>query len=81
MPIYRFEYREGHAEEIVDGVELDDDEAARREAVRAAREIMADGILEGLDRTGWVATVYDAAGEALMALRFADLIEKRGPLA
>lgn len=80
MPRYRFEFREDFAEEMIEGIDLQDDEAARKEAIRAAREIMADGILEGVDRTGWVSRVYNEAGEVIVTVKFSDLVEKRGYL-
>jgi hypothetical protein len=78
MPIYRFEFREDFADEAIEGVELDDDEAAKAEAVRTAREIMADGILEGLDRTGWISRVCDDTGRVVATVKFSDLVQRRG---
>ncbi len=78
MPSYRFEFREDFADEAIEGVELTDDEAARAEAVRTAREIMADGILEGVDRTGWISRVYDDTGRVVATVKFSDLLERRG---
>lgn len=80
MPRYRFEFREDFAQEMLDDVQLDDDEAARAEAVRAAKEIMADGILQGLDRTGWASRVYNEAGQVIATVKFSDLVSKRGHL-
>lgn len=80
MPKYRFEFREDFAEEVVENVELDDDEAANREAVRTAREILADGMMEGLDRTGWAVRVFDEQGGVVTTVLFSQLVEKRGHL-
>ena len=80
MPRYRFEFREDFAQDILEGIELEDDDAARNEAIRTARELMARGIMEGLDRTGWVSRVYDEAGRIITTVKFSDLIEKRGHL-
>lgn len=80
MPIYRFEFREDFAQDILEGIELEDDDAARNEAIRAAREIMADGIMEGLDRTGWISRVYDEGGQIITTVKFSDLVERRGHL-
>jgi hypothetical protein len=41
---------------------------------------MADGIFEGLDRTGWVSRVYIEAGQIVTTVKFSDLVEKRGYL-
>lgn len=78
MPKYRFEFREGFANDTLEGVELEDDVAARDEAVRSPLEIMADGILEGFDRTGWASRVFDETGEIVTTVKFSDLIAKRG---
>ncbi len=80
MQRYRFEFREDFAEDSLGGIELEDDQAARVEAIRTAREIMANGIMEGLDRTGWVSRVYNEAGEIVTTVKFSDLVEKRGYL-
>jgi hypothetical protein len=77
---YRFEFREDFAADEVDGIELEDHESAHREAVRTALEIMAEGIHEGLDRTGWVSRVYDENGDIVATVKFSDLLEKRGHL-
>lgn len=78
MPRYRFEFREDFADEAVEDVELENDEAARSEAVRTAREIMADGILEGLDRSGWISRVYDETDRLVATVKFSDLVQRRG---
>lgn len=80
MPKYRFEFREDFAEEVLENIELEDDEAANKEAVRTAREILADGMMEGLDRTGWAVRVYDEEGNVITTVLFAHLVEKRGSL-
>lgn len=80
MPDYRFEFREGQAVEIIEGIKLADDESARREVMRYARETMADGILEGIDRSDWSALVYDPGGKLVAEIDFADLLKKPGSL-
>lgn len=80
MTTYRFEFREDFSEESVEGIDLVDDEAAKREAVRTAREIMTDGILEGIDRSGWVCRIVSETGHVVTTIRFSDLIERRGHL-
>ncbi|MEQ1956045.1 DUF6894 family protein [Mesorhizobium sp. CN2-181] len=80
MPAYCFAFREGFAEEILDEVELADDEAARKEAARAAREFMSEGVLKGIDRSGWTLSVSASDGRVLVELRFADLVSRRGDL-
>lgn len=80
MPKYRFEFREGDAIETVADIELADDVAAEREAVRTALEIMAEGVHMGIDRTGWSCSVHDN-GRVVAQLSFADLLRRRAPLA
>ncbi|MER2536604.1 MAG: hypothetical protein ABTQ31_15730 [Rhizobiaceae bacterium] len=80
MPDYRFEFHEGPAVETIDGVSLADDAAARREVMRYARETMADGILEGIDRSSWSASVYDASGRLVAEVEFSNLLKKPGSL-
>ena len=80
MPTYRFHFHEDLAEEALEGVELESDAIARQEAIRTAREIMVDGILEGIDRTGWVARIYDEDDKVVATVNFADLLERRGHL-
>lgn len=80
MPRYRFEFREDFAEEVLENIELDDDDAAIKEAVRTAREILADGMMEGLDRTGWAVRVFDEQANVVTTVLFSQLVEKRGHL-
>ncbi|MCV0395257.1 MAG: hypothetical protein K5872_07490 [Rhizobiaceae bacterium] len=78
MPRYRFEFMEDLGDETVEGIELQNDEEAHKEAVRCAREIMADGVMEGVDRTGWLSRVFDeATGRLVATVRFSDLLTKR----
>lgn len=80
MPDYRFEFLEGPAVEAVEGVNLPDDDAARREVMRYARETMADGILEGIDRSDWSARVYDPDNRLVAEIAFSNLLKKPGSL-
>lgn len=79
MPNYYFKFAEGSSEEQLD-VELPDDEQARAEAIRAAREIMAEGIYHGIDRSHWQSTVYSEDGHVVASFRFGELVERRGGL-
>ena len=57
-----------------EGIELRDDGAARTEAIRAARDVMAGDLREGqLDLTSFIA-VENEAHEALFTLSFADAV-------
>jgi hypothetical protein len=80
MPKYRFEFRENFAKEELESIELENDALAKEEAIRTAREILAEGVLEGLDRTGWAIRVYDEQGLPVTTIEFSQLVEKRGNL-
>lgn len=77
MPRYRFEFVEHLSDEVVDDIELPGDEAARLEAISTARELMAEGIMDGIDRTGWVSRVFAEDGRLVATVKFSDLIAKR----
>lgn len=75
MPRYRFEFA-GNIEQGVTEVELPNLEAARQDAVQAAREaLIGSHILSSTDnaRRVWIVRVYDEAGHLLLTVSFADL--------
>ena len=80
VPSYYFQFVEGDAEEKFGALELDGDDEARAEGLRAARELLAEGIHVGIDRSDWQSTIYRETGEVIANFRFSDLIEKRGGL-
>lgn len=57
-----------------DGSELDDMEAARAEAITAARHMWAAAILAGDDISEWSFEVADADGRHLMSIPFRDAL-------
>lgn len=59
MPLYKFEFHEDLKSDIVSEIELADDATAQSEAVRTAKELMVDGILEGFDRSNWIIRIYN----------------------
>ncbi|MEZ2328984.1 hypothetical protein AB6802_04610 [Mesorhizobium sp. RCC_202] len=73
MPKFRFEFIEGMPKPAIFADMADRGEAVR-EAKRAAKEAMLDGIADGADPTSWVAKVYDDAGYLVASLGFQDLI-------
>jgi hypothetical protein len=79
VPAYRFESRRGSSTEVVEGVQLGDDEAARTEALAAAKDALIDGILEGVDETDWVTRVYDEAGYLIATVAYADILHGEHP--
>ena len=69
MPRYRFEFREEDVNPPI-FVDLDDDEAARREALQVTRQTMLDGLAEGVDPTDWMTRVYNEAGYLVGTVTF-----------
>ncbi|WP_292093339.1 hypothetical protein [Mesorhizobium sp.] len=61
MPKFRFEFIESTAQPAIQ-VDMENLDAAKAEAKRAAKEAMLDGIVEGVDPTSWVTRIYDEAG-------------------
>ena len=73
MPKFRFEFTEGVPKAAI-FADMADRHEAVREAKRAAKEAMLDGIADGADPTGWVAKIYDEAGYLVATLGFQDMI-------
>jgi hypothetical protein len=77
MPLFYFNVRDGHDFPDTEGTLLDDVSEVRREAVRAASEI-----LKGWQGdTDWQMNVTDEAGEPVLGLRFSinDASAKSSP--
>ena len=51
----------------------------RDETIEAARDVLADGDVQGLDRGEWVFEVADESGGIVLTLPFADAIEPDVP--
>ena len=77
MPRFFFHLKDGCTVRDEDGMSFDTVEEARREAVRAAREIMADEVRRGsltlIDRI----EIADEGGNPVTAVTFADAIRIR----
>lgn len=73
MPRYRFNVHDGLGlVEDEEGCELPDVDAARREAVKGARSLIAEDVLHGrLDLAGRV-DVLDVDGRQLFSVSFAE---------
>ena len=74
MPRYRVIIAENVSTEVLDAIEFPDEDAARCDLVKGAGEMLVDGVLQGVDRTGWVAHLFDEEGRHLSTVRFADFI-------
>jgi hypothetical protein len=71
MPRYFFSLRNGRPFDDVDGLELPDLDAVRKEAVGFARDMMR--MEPGrMDWTGWIVRVTDEAQQCVFEVAFAD---------
>ena len=76
MPRYYFHIRKGDI--LVndpEGVEVAATESLEEEAIEAARDLLAQGDLQGLDRREWVYEVADESATTVLMLPFADAVE------
>lgn len=71
MPMFRFEFLEFGNKETVE-VELANVEAACAQAVREARDALADGVTQRVDRSNSVTKIYDEAGYLVATVNYAD---------
>jgi hypothetical protein len=80
MPLYRFNIHNGNGmTEDEEGRELPGPEAARAEALKGIRSLLADDVLQGhLDLRGRI-EVRDEQGGFLFAIGFADALRIEGP--
>jgi hypothetical protein len=75
MPRFFFHVRDGEPVDDPDGMFLPDMRSARLEAVRSARDFMAEDLRRGrLHLSSWI-EVTDEQGEAIFALPFAEAVE------
>ena len=75
MPRFFFHIRDGESIDDPDGIYLPDTRTARQEAVRSARDIMAEDVRRGrLPLSAWI-EVTDENGEAIFALPFTEAVE------
>jgi hypothetical protein len=80
MPRYFFHIRKGDAfDQDSEGREIATTSVLREEAIEAARDVLADGDLQGLDRREWVFEVADKSGGIVLTLPFVDAIEPDMP--
>ena len=76
MPRYHFHIRKGDVlVEDSEGIEVSDAEALEEEAIEAARDLLAEGDLQGLDRRIWVYEVADESGATVLTLPFSEAVE------
>jgi hypothetical protein len=76
MPRYFFHIRKDDVlVKDPEGVEVAATESLEEEAIEAARDLLAQGDLQGLDRREWVYEVADESGATVLTLPFADAVE------
>lgn len=81
MPRYYFHIRKGDVlVEDAQGIEVAQPEALEEEAVESARDLLAEGDLQGLDRRDWLYEVADESGGTVLVLRFQDAVEPDLPV-
>ncbi len=74
MPRYFFHLHNGALSRDEEGRELPDLEAARQEAIKAARELMGEDIKEGLLRLGHRIEIGDEDGREVLMVPFAEAV-------
>ena len=75
MPRFFFHIRDGDPVDDPDGMYLPDVRSARLEAVRNARDIMAEDVRRGRLRLSSCIEVADENGEAIFAVPFAEAVD------
>ena len=82
MPRFYFHIRKGDVlVEDPEGTEVSETEVLEDEAIEAARDLLADGDLQGLDRREWVYEVADESGATVLTLPFSKAVEPDLPQA
>ena len=75
MPRFFFHLRDGESVEGPDGMFLPDARTARLEAVRSARDIMAEDVRRGRLSLSSLIEVTDENGEPILAVPFSEVVE------
>jgi hypothetical protein len=76
VPRYYFHIRQGEVRaEDREGVEVPNAGSISEEAIEAARDLLAEGDLQGLDRREWAFEVADETGMIVLTLAFQDAVE------
>ena len=75
MPRFFFNLRDGESIDDPDGIFLPDTRSARLEAIRNARDIMAEEVRRGHLSLSHRIEVTDENGEPVMAVPFREVVE------
>ena len=71
---YTIEFQTPAGVERLDPMDLPDLSAVKRETVKGARSLLAEGVEEGVDRSGWRVKVYDPDGACVYQMSFSDVL-------
>ncbi len=77
MPRYHFHIFNTEITRDDEGLELADDEAARREATRSARELICQDIRNGYMTLSHRIEVEDAQGEPVLMIHYREVFDLR----
>lgn len=80
MSRFIFEFHEAGVSETLEEMEFPDTQVAYEEAVRTARELIAEGAHLGLDRKDWICLIRSGGGDVMAEFRFGDVLVKGKPL-
>ncbi len=75
MPRFFFNIRDGESIDDPDGMYLPDTRSARLEALRSARDVMAEDVRRGRLRLLSCIEVTDENGEAIFAVPFREAVD------
>ena len=75
MPRFFFHLRDGESIDDPDGMFLPDTRMARIEAIRSARDIMAEDVRRGRLSLSFSIEVTDENGEPILAVPFREVVE------
>ena len=76
MPRYFFHIRKGDVlVQSLESIEVSTGDSLEEKAAEAARDLLADGDLQGVDRREWVFEVAGESGTTVLTLPFAEAAE------
>ena len=75
MPRFFFHLRDGETTEDPDGIFLPNAAMARMEAIRSARDIMAEDVRQGRLSLSFSIEVTDENGEPILAVPFREVLK------
>ena len=75
MPRFFFHLRDGETAEDPDGIFLPNADMARLEAIRSARDIMAEDVRQGRLALSFRIEVTDENGEPIFAVPFREVLK------